>query len=72
MIQDEFKNYQSALNAQRVNQLNTTPKLAPTVLLGDEFEETIQSIPITITLPPPMMMKPLVHTNHQSKSNPLF
>jgi len=72
MNTNTFKDCQRALNAQRVNQLNTTPKLAPTVLLGDEFEETIQSIPITITLPPPMMMKPLVHTNHQNNSKPLF
>ena len=52
MAQEEFANYQRALNAQRVNHLKSTPKLSPKVLLNDEdFDVSINNIPMSIKPP---------------------
>jgi len=54
MNQDIFKQYQNLLNIERVNKLNSTPKLSPRPLVFDEdFDVSIDSVPIKIKIPEP-------------------
>lgn len=74
MDKEEFKAYQRALNAKRVNTLNSEPKLAPTILFGDEdlFIEDIDFVDIKLSAikPPQVMKKPERQTD--TKTKPLF
>ena len=53
-----FKQYQKELNHRRENELKSSPKLSPKVLLNDEdFDVTINDIPMNIK-PPVLPVKP--------------
>ena len=61
-----FKSYQKELNHHRENELKSSPKLSPKVLLNDEdFDVLIDNIPIEIK-PPVLPVKP-VPIQKQSK-----
>ena len=52
MNQELFKQYQRELNHCRENELKTSPKLSPKVLLNNEdFDVSINDIPIQIKMP---------------------
>ncbi len=73
MNQDTFKSYQKELAKQREQFLANNKKLSPKVILSDDmFDTSIGDIPITITLPPQEMKKPVVHKATQSDSIALF
>ena len=58
MNTETFKQYQKQLNINRVNKLNSVPKLSPKVLFGDEdFDISINDIPMNIK-PPVLPVKP--------------
>lgn len=58
MTQEQFKQYQKQLNVNRVNKLNSVPKLSPKVLFGDkDFDVSINDIPMNIK-PPVLPVKP--------------
>jgi len=73
MNKEEFKRYQTKLNHRRENELKSTPKLAPTVLLGDEdFDLTLEDISLTVSLPHLETSKPETCVSNQQTSNALF
>jgi hypothetical protein len=73
MNREQFAKYQKELNSCRENELKSSPKLSPKVLLNDEdFEVTIDDIPIEIKLPvlpvPPKPVQKKTHKNLDSKA----
>jgi hypothetical protein len=66
MTQEQFKQYQKQLNVNRVNKLNSVPKLSPKVLLGDkDFDVSINDIPMNIK--PPVLPVQKEESNKTSK-----
>lgn len=73
MNTEEFKQYQRQLNVQRVNQINSVPKLTPKVLIQTEdLDVFLEDIPLTITLPSVPVTKQPEHIVTNPKDNPLF
>ncbi len=73
MNREQFASYQRELNSRRENELKSSPKLSPKVLLNDEdFDVLIDDIPIEIKLPVlPVLPKPIqkeTHKNNDSKA----
>ena len=62
----EFANYQKQLNVNRVNKLNSIPKLSPKVILSDDlFDVSINDIPMNIK--PPVLPVQKEESNKTSK-----
>ena len=62
----EFANYQKQLNINRVNKLNSVPKLSPKVILSDDlFDVSINDIPMNIK--PPVLPVQKEESNKTSK-----
>ena len=58
MEQNIFKQYQKELNRRRENELKSSPKLSPKVILSDDlFDVSINDIPMNIK-PPVLSVKP--------------
>lgn len=74
MDKETFKRYQKELNSRRENELKSSPKLSPKVLLNDEdFDVSINDIPIEIKLPVlPVLPKPVQRPKKNKDSNPLW
>ena len=61
-----FKHYQKQLNVNRVNKLNSTPKVSPKVILSDDlFDASINDIPMNIK--PPVLPVQKEQSNKTSK-----
>jgi hypothetical protein len=73
MNQELFKAYQRELAKHRENFLKENQKLSPNILLGDnDFDASIENIPLAISLPPQEMPKEQIHKSTKSNSKPLF
>ncbi len=74
MNKETFKHYQKELNSRRENELKSSPKLSPKVLLNDEdFDTSLGDIPINIKPPVlPVLPKPVQRPKKNQDSNPLW
>lgn len=73
MTDELFRAYQRELAKQRENFLKENQKLSPNVLLGDnDFDASIENIPLAIHFPPQEMPKEQIHKSTKSNSKPLF
>lgn len=72
MNTETFKQYQRSLAYLKNRQSQELPKLSPKVLIGSDFTEEIQDIPITITLPVQESSKPKECKIYNSNCKPLF
>ncbi len=75
MNKETFTHYQRELNSRRENELKSSPKLSPKVLLNDDdlLDVSLGNIPIEIKPPVlPVLPKPVQRPKNNQDSNPLW